>query len=126
MKIRVLMEGDLTDAMPVKYASRHMYDRLLQQGIELYEYQPTMMHTKTLMVDGIWSIFGSANFDNRSLELNDEMNLAVNSHDLARRFPGRLRGRPEGQPPHHARGMAPPSVLGKMRERFWTAFGEVF
>ena len=52
VKIRVLMEGDLTDAMPVKYASRHMYDRLLQQGIELYEYQPTMMHTKTLMVDG--------------------------------------------------------------------------
>ena len=45
-------------------------------GIEIYEYQPTMMHTKTMVVDGAWSMFGSANFDNRSLELNDEMNVA--------------------------------------------------
>ena len=60
VKIRVVMEGDLTDAMPVKYASRHMYDRLLQNGIELYEYQPSMMHTKAFVVDGIWSMFAAS------------------------------------------------------------------
>ena len=86
VKIRLLVEGDITDAMPVKYASRHSYERLLQQGIEIYEYQPTMMHAKVLVVDGIWSMFGSANFDNRSLELNDELNVAVSSRDLAGRF----------------------------------------
>ena len=77
--------------MPVKYACRHAYDDLLDRGIEIYEYQPTMMHTKSLVVDGVWSMFGSANFDNRSLELNDELNLAVAIRDLAARLPEDLR-----------------------------------
>ena len=86
VKIRILVEGDITDAMPVKYASREAYERLLQLGIEIYEYQPTMMHTKAMVVDGAWSMFGSANFDNRSLELNDELNVAVSDRDLAQRL----------------------------------------
>ena len=45
-----------------------------------------MLHTKALVVDGIYSIFGSANFDNRSFELNDELNIAASSPDLARRL----------------------------------------
>ena len=126
VKIRVLMEGDLTDAMPVKYASRHMYDRLLQQGIELYEYQPTMMHTKTLIVDGIWSIFGSANFDNRSLELNDEMNVAVSDPGLAARLLADFE-----QDLRVARKLDPAawrqrSALEKSREYFWSYFAEIF
>ena len=86
VKVRILVEGDETDAMPVKYASRQAYDDLLARGIAIYEYQPTMMHTKSLVVDGVISMFGSANFDNRSLELNDELNLAVASRDLAARL----------------------------------------
>jgi cardiolipin synthase A/B len=77
VRIRMLVEGDRTDAKPVKYASRAAYERLLEMGIEIAEYQPTMMHTKALTVDRSLSIFGSANFDNRSLELNDELNVAV-------------------------------------------------
>jgi cardiolipin synthase len=126
VKIRVLMEGDLTDAMPVKYASRHVYDRLLQHGIELYEYQPTMMHTKTLVVDGIWSIFGSANFDNRSLELNDEMNVAVSSHSLARRFLDDFEADLKVSRRITLEEWRRRPWLAKARERFWTAFGEVF
>ena len=45
-----------------------------------------MMHAKTMVVDGVWSMFGSANFDNRSLELNDELNVAVTDRDLAARL----------------------------------------
>jgi cardiolipin synthase len=126
VKVRVLMEGSLTDAMPVKYASRHMYDRLLQQGIELYEYQPTMMHTKTLVVDGIWSIFGSANFDNRSLELNDEMNVAVNSRSLARRFTDDLEEDLQRSHRITLEDWRQRPRIDKLRERFWTAFAEVF
>ena len=126
VKVRIIVEGDITDAMPVKYASRHMYDRLLSLGIEIYEYQPTMMHTKVLVADGILSMFGSANFDNRSLELNEELNVAVWSRDLAARLstdfeqdlrvshrlePGTWRERP---------------FIQKARERFWSAFGEIF
>ncbi len=86
VKVRVLVEGDITDAKPVKYASREAYDWLLSLGIEIFEYQPTMMHAKVMVVDEIWSMFGSANFDNRSLELNDEVNIAVTSRGLAARF----------------------------------------
>ena len=103
VKVRVLMEGDRTDALPVKFASRSAYEQLLEMGVELYEYQPTMMHAKVLIVDGVWSMFGSANFDNRSLELNDELNVAVLDRDLARRFTERLRSRPPEVAAHRPR-----------------------
>ena len=76
----------LTDAKPVKYSSRDEYAHLMSEGVAIYEFQPTMMHTKVMVVDGVWSMFGSANFDNRSLELNDEMNVAVSEPALARRL----------------------------------------
>ncbi len=88
VRIRMLVEGDKTDAKTVKYASRADYERLLEMGIEIAEYQPTMMHTKAMMVDGRLSIIGSANFDNRSLELNDELNVAVFDPALVERLRG--------------------------------------
>jgi len=57
---------------------------LLEAGIQIYEYQPTMMHCKVLVIDGAWSSVGSANFDDRSFRLNDEANLNVFSEELAR------------------------------------------
>ncbi len=95
VRIRLLTEGDITDAKPVKFAGRSDYERLMEQGIEVYEYQPAMMHTKAMVVDGVLSIVGSANFDNRSLELNDELNVAVFDPGLAGRITGRLRERPD-------------------------------
>ncbi len=91
VKVRIIVEGDRTDAMPVKYASRQSYEQFLALGIEIDEYQPTMMHTKAIVVDGVVSMFGSANFDNRSLELNDELNVAVASPDLAARLSAGFR-----------------------------------
>lgn len=126
VKIRILVEGDKTDAMPVKYASREAYDGLLSMGIQIYEYQPTMMHTKTLIVDGQWSMFGSANFDNRSLELNDEMNVAVSDPGLAARlledFEEDLRRAKKLELNEWRRR----SVLERARENFWSYFGEIF
>jgi cardiolipin synthase len=83
VRIRVLVEGDRTDAKPVKWASRADYESLLGDGIEIYEYQPTMMHAKTVVVDGAWSVIGSANFDNRSLDMNDELSVGVQDPSLA-------------------------------------------
>jgi cardiolipin synthase len=77
VRIRLLVDGDKTDAPTVKFASRGQYERLLEEGIEIAEYQPTMMHAKATMIDGIFSIVGSANFDNRSFEMNDELSIAV-------------------------------------------------
>jgi cardiolipin synthase len=126
VRVRILVEGDITDAMPVKYASRHVYERLLSLGLEIYEYQPTMMHVKALVADGMLSMFGSANFDNRSLELNDELNVAVWSRDLAARltadFEQDLRVSKRLQLDEWRKR----PLLAKARERFWSAFGEIF
>lgn len=126
VKIRVLLEGDITDAMPVKYASRHAYERLLQLGIELHEYQPTMMHAKVMVIDGVWSMFGSANFNNRSLELNDELNIAVTSRDLAGRLLRDFEQDLTRSKKISLETWRSRPFLDRVRERFWNAFGEVF
>ena len=83
VRVRILTDGEVTDAKPVKDASRYDYQSLLDSGYEIYEYEPTMMHVKAMMIDGTWSVVGSANFDNRSLELNDELTVAVQDPELA-------------------------------------------
>lgn len=126
VKVRILVEGKLTDAMPVKYASRDAYELLLGQGIEIYEYQPTMMHTKAFIVDGIMSIFGSANFDNRSLELNDELNVAVTSRNLAARLLADMEQDLRVSKRLDLETWKKRSFLEKTRENFWSYFGEIF
>jgi cardiolipin synthase len=112
--------------MPVKYASREHYEQLMTLGIEIYEYQPTMMHTKTLVVDGAWSMFGSANFDNRSLELNDELNVAVSSRDLAARLMTDFEKDIAASRRLDLATWRKRPLLSKAREQFWAAFDEVF
>ncbi|MEO8216642.1 MAG: cardiolipin synthase [Acidobacteriota bacterium] len=75
--VRVVVPGMKTDAPIVRAASRFVYDRLLRRGIRIFEFQPTMMHAKTMVVDGIWTSVGSSNFDDRSFRLNDEVNVNI-------------------------------------------------
>ena len=126
VRVRILVEGDMTDAMPVKYASRAAYEHLLQQGIAIYEYTPTMMHTKVMIVDGVWSVFGSANFDNRSLETNDEMNVAVSDPDLAARLIQEFEHDLQSSKKLEYAEWRHRSPLEKTREHFWSYFGEIF
>jgi cardiolipin synthase len=77
--VRVLVPGPRTDISSTRWAGRGYYDELLAGGVHIFEYQPTMIHAKTIVVDGIWSTIGSLNMDNRSLRLNDESALLV--HD---------------------------------------------
>lgn len=63
------------------------YDRfpvLIEAGVEVHLYQPTMMHVKSVTADGRWSIIGSPNFDNRSFELNDEIALLIDDPAFTR------------------------------------------
>lgn len=73
--VRVLTVGDKTDVRTTWYAGRHWYEELMAAGIRIYEYQPTMIHSKTIIADGIWGTIGSMNFDNRSMAFNNESNL---------------------------------------------------
>ena len=127
VRIRLLGEGEITDAMPVKHASRYDYQRLLDDGYEVFEYQPTMMHTKAMVVDGIFSIIGSANFGNRSFELNDELAIGVYDAELAaqltRDFETDLQS---SMRLDAAIWPSQRSFDGKINEWFWDFFGEMF
>ena len=84
VRVRIVVAGRYTDARIGRWAAHGLYGALLEAGIHIYEYQPTMMHCKVLVIDGVWSSVGSANFDDRSFRLNDEANLNVFSESLAR------------------------------------------
>jgi cardiolipin synthase len=75
--VRILTVSSKTDVKTTWYAGRYRYEELLRSGIKVYEYQPTMLHTKSIVVDGVWSSVGSMNFDNRSMAFNNESNLVV-------------------------------------------------
>jgi len=82
VKVRVIVPSGHIDSETVRKASRASWGPMLQAGIEIAEYQPTMFHVKTLVVDGAFSSVGSTNFDNRSFRLNDEANLNVLSREF--------------------------------------------
>src|SRR5690606_23633813 len=72
VRVRVLVPGEHIDKDVVRHAGRSVYGELLRGGVRVFEYGPTMLHAKVMTVDGVWSAVGSANFDNRSFQLNDE------------------------------------------------------
>jgi cardiolipin synthase len=127
VRVRILSEGEITDAMPVKHASREGYQDLLDQGVEIYEYQPTMMHTKAVMVDDAFSVIGSANFGNRSFELNDELTVAVFDPELARTLVADFeKDMQVSKKLDAATWKDQRSIFGKAQEQFWAMFGEIF
>lgn len=81
--IEVIAPGEHTDTPHVRGASRARWGPLLEAGVELYEYQPTNLHSKVMVVDGVWSSVGSTNFDNRAFRLNDEANLNIYDREFA-------------------------------------------
>ena len=83
VKVEIVVPGKYIDQKLVRLASRRHWPSLIQAGIKIYEYQPTMVHVKLLIVDDIFASVGSGNFDNRSIRLNDEANLDVLNRDFA-------------------------------------------
>jgi cardiolipin synthase len=96
--VQILVPGPVTDVVITRRASRARWGPLLEAGIEIYEYLPTMYHCKVMVVDELWVSVGSTNFDDRSFQLNDEANLNVLEPAFARRqvevfFQDRARSR---------------------------------
>jgi len=77
VRVRLMVPGPHTDSDAVGLASRREWGKLLKAGVEIFEYQPTMMHSKLLVADSYLVSVGSTNLDVRSLRLNDEANLNV-------------------------------------------------
>jgi cardiolipin synthase len=82
--VRIITPGTDIDSEVVRAASRERWGDLLKAGVRIAEYQPTMFHVKSLVVDDLLVSVGSTNFDNRSFSLNDEANLNVLDHAFAR------------------------------------------
>lgn len=126
VRVRVLVEGEITDARSVKYASRASYEKFLRWGIEIYEYVPTMMHAKSMIVDEVWSMVGSSNFDNRSLELNDELNVTIRDPGVAARLAADFEADLRRSQRLRLADWEQRSARDRVRERFWGMFREVF
>ena len=86
VRVRVNLPGKHIDSETVRLASKAHWGELLLAGVEIYEYQPTMMHNKLLIVDGEMTSVGSTNFDVRSFRLNDEASLNVYDPAFAARM----------------------------------------
>jgi cardiolipin synthase len=80
-RVRIITASKSDNAATIS-AARSTYARLLRRGVEIFEYQPTKLHTKLLIMDDVVHI-GSSNFDIRSLYLNMEMMLRVSDPDFA-------------------------------------------
>ena len=85
VRVVLLLPGAI-DHNLVRQASRSQLGRLLQAGVQVYEYRAALLHSKTMVIDSIWATVGSTNLDRRSFELNEELNLVVYNADVARRL----------------------------------------
>ncbi|HEY0787269.1 MAG TPA: phospholipase D-like domain-containing protein [Thermoanaerobaculia bacterium] len=77
VEVQILVPGKNIDTKVTRRASRALWGPLLEGGIEIFEFQPTMLHAKVMIVDDVFTSVGSTNFDNRSFKLNDEANLNI-------------------------------------------------
>jgi cardiolipin synthase A/B len=82
VNVKLMVAGKHNDTWWARQNSLRLYGRLLVAGVEIYEFEPTMLHQKTMVVDGAWATVGTANFDNRSFALSEETNVCFHDHVL--------------------------------------------
>jgi cardiolipin synthase A/B len=86
VELKIIVPGKHSDHMLTRSSSRRLFGELLEAGAKIYEYEKAMIHAKTMVIDELWSVVGSTNFDNRSFGLNDEINLAARDLELSARL----------------------------------------
>lgn len=82
--VRLLLPGPHNDQPLTQSAGRTAYGQLLEGGVKIFEYQPTMIHAKTIVADGLFAMIGSSNLDGRSSEINEELDLVVYDEEFGR------------------------------------------
>lgn len=123
--VRVLTPGGNTDKRSTWYAARRHYETLLDGGVRIYEYEPTMVHAKSLVADGVWAAVGTMNFDNRSFALNDEVVYMMHDRRVGRQLHERFL-----QDLEHAQELELDTfrrrgAWEKTKERFWVLFSRL-
>ena len=82
VRVKIITPGEHNDHLITRHTSRRLYGQLLRAGAEIYEYQASMIHVKSMIIDGKWCVFGSTNLDHRSFSINDELNVATTDKDV--------------------------------------------
>jgi len=75
--VTLVLPNHHTDQKSVRWAGQRIFTELMEAGVRIYEYQPTFTHAKLLLVDGGWAVIGTANWDNRSRKINDEVLFGI-------------------------------------------------
>jgi len=86
VSVNVIVPGKHDDHALTRSSGRSSYGKLLKAGAKVYEYEPSMIHAKIAIFDGVWSVVGSTNLDNRSFGINDEINVAILDPQIAGRL----------------------------------------
>ena len=84
--VKIMLAGIYNDNRLARLNSIRLYGRLLEGGIEIYEYNRSMLHQKYMVCDGVWSTIGTTNFDNRSFALNEENSVCLYDQVIAGQF----------------------------------------
>jgi cardiolipin synthase len=84
--LRIMVSGHHNDNWLSRRNAVRMYGRLLEAGVEILEFDPTLLHHKTMVVDGVWVTIGTANFDSRSFAHNEESNVCVYDREIAKQL----------------------------------------
>jgi cardiolipin synthase A/B len=84
VKVQILLPGPFADKRFVQLAAEVNYEGLIESGVELWNFQPSMMHAKIMTVDGQVANVGSANFNSRSLNCDEEINMVIFDHSIVR------------------------------------------
>jgi cardiolipin synthase len=82
VSVKLMVAGKHNDTWWARQNSVRLYGKLIEAGVEIYEFLPTMLHQKILIVDNAWASVGTANFDNRSLALNEETSVCFHDRTL--------------------------------------------
>jgi cardiolipin synthase len=83
VRVRLMVPGEHTDSPFVRRAGCHLYSRLLEAGVKIFEYERTLIHQKIVVIDEAWAHVGSTNFDARSLALNEEIGVGLLDREIA-------------------------------------------
>ena len=86
VEVKIVVPGKRNDHLLTRRSSRRLYGDVLKAGARIFEYEPAMIHAKTMVIDGLWALAGSVNLDSRSFSLNDELSVAMRDPALAARF----------------------------------------
>jgi cardiolipin synthase len=84
--VKIMLTGRHNDNLIARYNSMRLYGPLRAAGVEIYEYNRTMLHQKYMVCDGLWATVGTTNFDNRSFALNDENNVSAYDRAFAAKW----------------------------------------